>query len=283
MDARRVYDVWLRLISDEELYRAMQENRHRELAADRALAEDELAILDIFRSEAGTRWNIENLRFRTALEVGDTLRSYLPRTIALLTNGDPNWLQDISFEYLAFHKWVEYGHHRFTECERFAAYVRSRIMKRRITPPHLESVLAFEIGVVEVLRRTSQVPPAVWTSPRELADAALAEARLVRSPCSDVIRLPVDIREWVTSGDPLRGGAVRDQPVAFLVYVPSLTETHRIKILGEGPQEVLARFDGSRTTDGVARELAELGIEAHELRALARNWLAERILIAEPA
>jgi hypothetical protein len=282
MDAKLVYDVWLRLISDEELYRAMLDDTHRGLAASRGLGESELEILEKFRSEKGTRWNIENLRFRTALEVSDTLGSYLPRTIRMLTNGDANWLQDISFEYLAFHKWVEYGHHRFAECERFAAYVADRIMKRRVTPAHLDSVLAFELGVVSVLKRTLEVPAEAWSAPRELADAELGQARLRRSPCCDVIALPVDIREWVTSGDPLRG-QVRSEPVAFLVYVPSLTDTHRIKILGEGPREVLARFDGSRTTDEAAGELEELGIERTELLALVRNWLVERVLVvAEP-
>src|SRR5438045_1203344 len=133
--ARLAYDVWLQLISDEELYRAMIDGTHRELAASRALDADKLAVLDAFRAEKGTRWNVGNLRFRSAAETADTVLSYLPRTVRILTNGDENWLQDICFEYLAFHRWMQWGHYRFTECERFGAYVRDRIMKRRITPP----------------------------------------------------------------------------------------------------------------------------------------------------
>src|SRR5688572_16388840 len=148
IDARKGYDVWLQLIANEELYRHTLAGTHRELAERENLGEAELVILDAFHADKGTRWNIENLRFRTALEASASLASYLPRTCRMLTNGDENWLQDIAFEYLAFYKWTEHGHHRFAECERFGEYVRERIMKRRITPQHLEVVLDFELAVV---------------------------------------------------------------------------------------------------------------------------------------
>src|SRR5882724_8479718 len=287
IDARLAYDVWLQLISDEELYRAMIEGTHRQLAASRGLGENQLAALDAFRAEKGTRWNIENLRFRTALETGATVGSYLPRTIRMLTNGDDNWLQDICFEYLAFHRWKEHGHLRFTECERFAAYVRERIMKRRITPPHLEVVLDFELGVIRLLKRTAAIAPDAWdawaaTATRATAsEAELASAHLRRAPAVERIDLPVDIRDWVESSDPLRG-EVRPAPVTFLVYVPSLQHTHRIKLLGEGPAVVLDRFTGDRPFAAVSAELEdEFGIEPAELSGLVRNWIDERILVVE--
>lgn len=278
IDARLAYDVWLQLISDEELYRAMIDGTHRELAAQKKLGAAELEVLDSFRAEKGTRWNIENLRFRTALETGSTLMSYLPRTVQMLTNGDQNWLQDICFEYLAFHRWKEYGHFRLTECERFGAYVRERIMKRRITPPHLDAVLDFELAIVRLLKRTAEIPPDDWPVPPVLSDDELAQAHIQRARAVEILELPVDIRAWVESADPSRG-TVLPSPVIFLLYVPSLQDTHRIKILSEGPKVVLERFDGERTTAAIAAELEEeFGIEPDELFGLVRNWLDARIL-----
>jgi hypothetical protein len=279
--ARLAYDVWLQLISDEELYGAVIDGTHHQLAASRGLDADRLAVLDAFRAEKGTRWNIENLRFRSAAETADTVASYLPRTVRILTNGDENWLQDICFEYLAFHHWMQWGHHRFTECERFGAYVRDRIMKRRITPSHLPSVLAFELGVIRLLKRTAEIPADQWPIPPELGDAQIGDIQVRRAPAVELIEVEMDIRELVESRDPSRA-AIRPGPVTFLVHVPSLQHSHRIKILGEGPKIVLDRLSGGRTTAAVAAELDdEYGIEPAELFGLVRNWLDERVLAVD--
>ncbi len=278
IDARRAYDVWLRVIADEGLYAHVIAGTHATLAASHGLQPVDLAVLDQLHAEKGTRWNIENLRFRTALECGGTVQSYLPRTIKLLTGGDDNWLQDISFEYLAFHRWREHGQFRFAECQRFGTYVRERIMKRRMTPPHLDVVLEFELAVVALLARTATVAPDQWPRPVELTDEALSAARLRRGPVVELLELPVDIREWVTSGDPSKGD-VHERPVTFLLYVPSLRDLHRIKILGEGPKLVLSSLDDGRTVGAVVAELeAEYELDPVELLAMTRNWLAEGIL-----
>lgn len=276
IDARLAYDVWNQLIADEELFRALLAGAHRGLAASRDLDEAKLEALDAFAAERGTKWNIENLRFRTALEASESLTSYLPRTMRLLTNGEDGWLQDICFEYMSFYRWQELGHYRFAECERFVGYLRERLLKRRRVPDHLETVLEFELGVIRLLKRTATI--ARWPAPVALDDAALAASRLRRAEAVEVIALPVDIRDWVERAD-LSHGEVRAQPVTFLVYVPSLQHTHRIKILGEGPRMVLERFTGERTTSELAAELAEeFELAPEELFALARSWLDERIL-----
>jgi hypothetical protein len=282
IDARVAYDVWLQLIYDEELYRALVANTHRELAASRGFGEEQLAVLDALRAERGTRWNIENLRFRTALETGGTLVSYLPRTIKLLTNGDENWLQELSFEYLAYYKWHELGHHRFAECERFAEYTRERIMKRRITPRHFAVVLDFELAVIRLLKRTAGVPAERWATPVALDDGALEAAVIERGPVVELLELPVDIREWIESSDPLRG-QVHERPLTLLMYVSSLRETHKIKSLGEGAKVVFESFDGRPLGEIAAALDDEYGIEWDELAALVRGWLDVRALAIRPA
>jgi hypothetical protein len=280
IDARHAYDVWLRLIADEELYQAMLDGQHRTFAAARGMDEEALAILDAFRAAPGTRWNIENLRFRAALECGATLASYLPRTMKLLTKGDDDWLQDVCYEYLSRHRWQEEGHFRFAECERFARYVRERIMKRRYTPPHLEVVLEFELAVVRLLQRTASIAREAWTV-TPATEAELGELVLRRGPAVDLVDLPVDIRAWVSSGDPT-SGAVHPGPITLLIYVPSLAETHRIKSIGEGPRRVLEYFDRPCS---VSMAIAELSAEfdAERLRPLIRAWYDECVLVAVPA
>jgi hypothetical protein len=277
--SRRVYEVWTQLVQDEELYEAMLDGSHAGLPG-RHLDAEAIAILDRFRAEPGTRWNVENLRFRSALETGDTLASYLPRTVRLLTRGDDDWRQEICFEYLARHRWQPLGHLRLAECERFAAYIGSHIMKRRITPPHLPAVVAFELALVRLIRSTADVAAGAWPVRRAVTDADLPALRPRRSPVQSVIELDVDLRPWIESADPLRG-EVGPGPITLLAHIPSLDEVHRIKTISDGVRVVLERCDGERTVEALARELAEeFELPAAEVHRLVRMLLDERILCA---
>jgi hypothetical protein len=278
-DARRVYEVWTQLIQDEELYEALLEGAHTELAG-RALDAETIAILDQFRAEPGMRWNVENLRFRSALETGDTLVSYLPRTVRMLTRGDDDWRQELCFEYLARHRWQALGHMRLAECERFADYVLTRIMKRRLTPPHLEAVVAYELAVVRLIRATVGVPVGAWPVRRAVTDAELSGIRPRRSPVQVVVELAVDLRPWIESADPLRG-EIAPEPVTLLVHIPSLAEPHRVKTISDGIRVVLERCDGGRTVEALGVELDdEFGLPVHAVHRVVRTLLDERILVA---
>jgi hypothetical protein len=277
--SKRVYEVWTQVIQDEELYEAMLDGSHGRLE-DRGLDAEAIAILDRFRAEPGTRWNVENLRFRSALEIGDTLLVYMPRTVRLLTRGDDAWRQDLCFEYLAHHRWRSLGHMRLTECERFMAFIRTRVMKRRLTPPHLEAVMAFELAVIRLLRATAEIAAEAWPLRRAVTDTDLPAVRPRRSPVQAVVELDVDLRPWIESGDPARG-EVGPGPITLLVHIPSLEEPYRIKAISEGVAVVLERCDGERTVEALARELEdELELPATDVRRLVHNLLNERILCA---
>lgn len=280
-DSRLVYEVWERLIRDEGLYQSLADGTHTEAAAKRGLSAEQSAVLAEFAAAPGTRWNVENLRFRSALETCATVESYLPLTIKLLTRGDPDWLQDICFEYLAHHHWQVLGHMRLGECQRFGQYVRERVMKRRITPPGLDAALTFELGVVEVLKMTAAIAPEAWPRPDQspLADDTLAAAQPRRSPAQRVIELPIDIRAWVASGKP-DPNAIVARPIAFLVHVPSLREIHKIKVVGEGARELLGRCSGERTTAVIAAQLEEeFDLGRDDVFRLVAQWVTERILM----
>ncbi len=277
--SRRVYEVWTQLVQDEGLYEAVLAGTHAQLA-DRALDAEAIAILDQFQAEPGTRWNVENLRFRSALETGDTLVSYLPRAVRMLTRGDDDWRQDMCFEYLARHRWQALGHHRLAECARFAEYIRTHIMKRRLTPPHLEDVLAFELAVVQLIRATANVPAEAWPVARAWTDDELAGARPRRSPVQTVLDLALDLRPWIESADPLQGEP-GPEPITLLIHIPSLDEPHRIKTISDGVRVVLERCDGERTVAELARELEdEYELPAADVHRLVRALLDERILAA---
>ena len=279
LSSKRVHEVWTQVIQDEELYEAMLEGTHRELAG-RGLDAEAIAVLDWMRDEPGTRWNVENLRFRAAMNVGINLLYYMPRTINLLTRGDEAWRQDLCYEYLAHHRWREMGHKQLTECERFAAFVRTRVMRRRLTPRYLEAVMAFELAVIQVLRSTAAIAPDAWPVRRELTDLELPAIRPRRSPAQAVVELEADLRPWIESGDPLRG-EIRPEPIVVLVYMPSLSERYRIKAISDGVRVVLERCDGERSVATLAADLEdEFELPAAEVRRMVRTLLDERILCA---
>lgn len=277
ISSKRVHEVWTQVIQDEELYEAMLEGTHARLAG-RQLDAAAIEILDRFRAEPGTRWNVENLRFRAALHVGDTVLSYMPRMMRMVTGGDDSWRQDLCYEYLAYHRWQSLGHLQLSECERFASFVRSRVMKRRPTPPHLETVIRYELAVVRLLRSTAGIPAEAWPVHRELGDDDLPAARPRRGPCQVVVELDVDLRPWIESGDPTRG-EVGPGPITLLVDVPSLAERFRVKAIAEGVRVVLERCDGERTVAALARELEdEFELPATAVHRVVRSLVADRIL-----
>lgn len=280
-DSRRVYDVWQKLISDEELYELLLADRHRELKVSRGLSEEELTVLDEFRKEPGLRWNIENLRFRAADHVMSTLKVYLPRTIYLLTQGQEDWFRDIIYEYVALNRWQELGRNYLAECLRFGRHVRERISKRRALPEIVEHVLTMELAAVDLLREAGQVPAEKWPRERrELDDDALAAARPRPGPAVKVIELPVDFSDWIHSADPSTG-SVKEGSLTLLMLVPSPEETFRMQRISEGARLVFERFTGERTAAEVARAVEdELGLEPPQVYRLLRRWLSEGALHA---
>jgi hypothetical protein len=279
VSSKRVYEVWTQLIQDEELYEAMLQGSHARIEG-RGLDAEAIEILDQLRAEPGTSWSIENLRFRSCLFVGDLLLLYLPRTVRLLTRGDDQWRQDLCFEYLAHHRWRPMGHMQLMECERFATFIRTRIMKRRVMPPHLEAVMAYELAVIGLLRSTTAIATDAWPVRRDVSAADFPALRPRRSPAQVVVELDVDLRPWIESGDPARG-EVGPGPLTLLVHMPSLEERYRIKTISDGVRVVLERCDGERTIEALARELEdEFELPAEDVCRMVRTLLDERILCA---
>ncbi len=281
VDARRAYAVWLQLISDELLYEAVLDRRHRALAESRGLAPEDLDILDELAAQPGTRWNVENLRYRASMDTGACLISYMPLSLRLLTGGNADWLQDLCFEYLAYHRWKSLGHQRLTECERFAEFVQKRILKRRAAPAHFEHALAYELAVIALLKRTAGLA-ATWPAAFEdVGDDALAAMRPRPSPASALISLPVDLSTWLRSGDP-KPGEVRAEPRTFLVFVPTLEHAHKLQTLSEGSRVLFEACDGAASCGEIARRMEEEHeVDPADVLARLRRWLTDRALVAD--
>jgi hypothetical protein len=250
-DSQKVYQVWLRLIEDEELAEATLAQRHRTFAETKNLEPLDLEILDEFARLPGTRFNIENLRFRAADETADVILVYLPGTARLLTEGRRPWLVDIAWDYLARNSWRALGQMRIAECERFAEYVRTQIMNRRPVPQHFSVLLEFELAVLRLIRKTASIPEDAWPKKKVETTHGL---RPRHSPAAEAISLPVDISEWIRSGDPLTG-TVGPRPITMLVVIPSLQEPRKLHKLSEGSRLVFERCTGAQTIAELAEEL----------------------------
>jgi len=168
----------------------------------------------------------------------------------------------------------------FLQCERFAAFVRSRVLKRRPAPPHLELVMKYELAVVGLLRSTAKIATDAWPIRRDVPAADLPALRPRRSPAQVVVELDVDLRPWIEAGDPVQG-EVGPGPLTLLVHMPSLEEPYRVKAISDGVRVVLERCDGERTVEAIASELeGEYELPPADVRGLVRMLLDERILCA---
>ncbi len=278
IDSRTTFEVWQFLIYDEALSRAVFDGSYPALAAQRGYSAEQIAVLDWFAAQPGMRWNVENLRFRAALETAACLCIHLPKTARLLTRGDDDWLQDICYEYLAFHSWDALGHRRLTECERFGAYVRDRIMRRRITPPHLEAVMELELAVVDVMKQTSEAAKRGWPVPPD--DIAAAKCRPVRGPAQRILDQEIDIRAFMSADKPDRVEPAPG-PVTWLIHIGGPTRGPKMKIISEGPRELLARCDGTRTTVELATSMEQdFELPASQVSRLLKTWLDDGVLAA---
>jgi hypothetical protein len=272
IDPRRVLDVWVRLVRDERLYREFTAGRHRESAGELGLSGEDVAILDEFRARPGTRWNVDNHRFRATDHVSVRLTVWLPLTVHVLTGGSEDWLNDLVFEYLAHHEWNDFGPYQLTECERFIQFVRERVMLRRTWNPRLEPVLDFELAVIQLLKQTRDVPPEEWPALPSAGDDVIA-LRPRPGPVVRIVELPIDLRPWLEAADPA-GIDVPLESTHYLVFVPSLKLPHRVQTIGEGARVVFEQCTGERTVAEIAGALdEEYELEPAATRAAIARWL----------
>lgn len=271
-DSRTTFDVWQQIIYDEQLSRALFDGSYRALAGERGFDEEQLAILDWFAAQPGMRWNVENLRFRAALETAACLAIHVPNTARLLSRGDDDWLQDICYEYLAYHRWDALGHRRLTECERFGAYVRERIVRRRRLPAHLEHVLELELAIVDVWKQTATVP---WPDPGTLEPSS----RPRRAGAQRLLEQPIDLRAFMRDGRALEVTADAG-PVTWFIYLTRPTARHKLSVISDGTRELLARCTGAHTVDEVAEEMErELELPRDPVVRQLAAWRAEGVIV----
>jgi hypothetical protein len=295
-DARTVYDVWIRLVQSDALYDAMLRGEHTAAARTMGFGALELAILDDFAIQQGTRWHVENLRFRAVTMLSRMLGWHMPATLRLVTEGREAWLRDLVYEYLALHCWAELGHHhRFAECERFAAFIEQRVLKRRMPPPYIEAVLAFERVALELVRRAAALPVASWVAPRnagtdaasdagtDAANRARPDATIARGPVQRQLTLPVDILAW------LRAPTTELQvtapgPVDVVAYVTAADAAVEIEPLTAIRSQLLAAAAMPRSRRELERAMVGAGATADaalegSVAATIESWLDRGILV----
>jgi hypothetical protein len=283
IDARLAYDVWMRVIRDEELADAVLSGSYAQLAAERGMDAEAVRVLDALHAHRGTRWNLENLYYRAISETLAKLYVYLPCTISLLTNGNEDWARDLCGDYLSRHGWNELGHLYLEEADRFVKFVRTRVMKRRVTHEHLEQVLTFESAWNDLLRRTRDVPASGWPR-RDIAwtDELVADAMPRPGPLVEWLSLPINFLEWIRNGNTTATDA-KPEPVTLVLWIPSLEEARGVQRVSEGTHEVFDRCDGKTTTLAVADSMAEdFDLDRASVVATVRRWLQGGVLVTSP-
>jgi hypothetical protein len=265
-DAKLVYDTWIRLVQDEELYEAMLENRHHDVAQRRGMGSEEILILDDFAVQPGTRWHVDNLRFRCTTMVSRILKWHLPATIALLTGGNENWLRDLTYEYMSDQRWRDLGHHRrLAECKRFAGVVRTKLFKRRLDVAYLDEVLRFELAVLDLLQDTGPLAAERWPK----RDAAAA-GRPAPSPAVRLLELSCDIVAWLAKpeGKPTPASTTATH---VLVWVPAPGEAHRMAAIDASEKALFEACRGDKT-------IQQLASGSTEVESKLRRWLADGVI-----
>lgn len=276
-DARAVYDVWIKLVQSEELYEAMLLGEHVACAQRLGFGELEQEILEDFAIQPGTRWHVENLRFRAVTMVSRLLGWHLPATLRLIAEGKEGWLRDLVYEYLSLHRWVELGHHhRFAECARFAAFVEKRVLARRMPPPHVEAVLAFERGLLELARRAAMLPITEWPQ-RAAAAEVRSDAIVVRGPVQVQLHLPVDLLAWLRS--PTRELEVTaEAPLDVLAHVAAADAALQTEAITPLGAQLLAAAAQPLRRDELERSCAGPDAGA-PIGALIDRWLESGVLV----
>lgn len=278
IDSRTTFQVWEFLIYDETLSRAVFDGTYKDLASKRGYSSEQIAVLDWFASQPGMRWNVENLRFRAALETAACLGIHMPHTARLISRNDDDWLQDICYEYLAYYNWDALGHRRLTECQRFGTYTRERIMRRRIMPASFEHVLDLELAIVDVHRKTAEAARSGWPERRKLTASELETARPRRGIAHRLLEQPIDLRPFLAATKPLEVIA-GPGPVTWLIHIGGPAENHKMKVVSAGPVEVLERCAGTATTAEIAASMEdEFGLPREQVSALIDTWVTQGIL-----
>lgn len=264
-DARRVYEIWLLIVQDERLYDAMMRGEHVAVGRSLGFGDIDLDILEDFARQPGTRWHVENLRYRATMMVSRLLNWHLPATMRLLTDGVSDWQRDLVFEYLTLHRWIEFGHHRrFAECRRFASFVEGRVLKRRRPPEHIAEVMSFERNALDLLERASRLPVAEWETPRssEVVRRGIVQA---------LVPLRADVLDWVRAPrGPLKVSSARGTNA--LLFVASPERDVDVEALDE---EALALLEAARQPSS----LAQLERRHAAAAPLLKRWLDAGILV----
>jgi hypothetical protein len=272
-DARLVYAVWQRLITDEALCDAVIDNRLGEGEPSAQLDPDELAIARAFGADPGFRWAVENLRYRATTMVVRNLEKRMPVTARLLTGGNEDWLWDLASEYLGRHGWRDLGHRYNAECLRFGEFVTRQVARRRVLGDACMAALAYESGILSVLVRASEQDG--WPA---MADGGRGW-RPRRNPNAVIVDLPVDLVAWLGSGD---GPPVpaSQAPVALVMYMPVVDRPVQIERLDGADKAILNAVSGRSTLAELISEIGEReGIDPAAVEHALHRWQRSGLLM----
>jgi putative flavoprotein involved in K+ transport len=147
----------------------------------------------------------------------------------------------------------------------------------------LDEILALQAAVREMDHLRARLPASAWTlCPENLDLDSLLVTRPKWGPCVSLARSPVDLSEWIRSGDPTSYRSAPG-PTEILVWVSSPEAEAEVDVLAFGARLLFEQFTGDRTVAEICSALAtSFDFDEEEVLRLVKAWL-ERGVLLDPA
>lgn len=248
MEAQTVWRTWRRILREPPLQAAMQgEGLDRLLAASAlGLSAEETEIVRAYAAAGrGTRWFIENYRFRMVSSFFNALETAAPLTHRAL-RASALELQSIATGFLDSAGWRDFGPFVYTYCGQILDHLLARPEVAAL--PGMSDLIRLERAGVRVVMgaadsRAAEPPPGMWRA----------------APWFEALRCELDLSRWLRDKAALGREPPAARPRWFVAYLRSPEEPLRIVAVPERAAAMLSALREPQTETSLASRLAGMG------------------------
>lgn len=216
MDARLVWDMWRRILTDDAMVQRVLDPQHATDAT--GLSAAEIAILDEYAATpAQTDTNIGMYRdglVRNALAA----MSLVPLTQQLLYMSGLD-VEDMAAAYAQADRYTDHGPNFWRVSARFVEYLAER---PEFAAPAYQDVLALDAATITLARRLGKRADAWPDRPPRKITRARGGTRYAASPAATIVRSEHDLTAWIVNPQDYDPFEVLPRSVHYwLVYFPA--------------------------------------------------------------
>ncbi len=267
MDAQVTWNLWRRILREDDLQRALFAPGLAQRAEEFGLSREELSIaLAYARTPRETRWAIDTYRFRSYNVVVEALYVAAPLSARLLERRG-FVLDELAQEYLASVGWCDDGPYTYRLCAAALAFVNAKYGAER--DPDLGALIEFEAATVALMRSLagSELAPPPELQAEELERR---QVRFVQTGRGVLVRSRFDLTPWLRDPDSIGATRLEPKPITFLRYLRSSREEPGLFALRERAQQGYELLASPRSLAELAELLGETDSAA--LSALLRRF-----------